>query len=143
VALDPFARRARLNSNDLIHDGDTLYLEYDAGCTGRMEPDLRLQDTYMPEIDELGGTYMRGVAIAWAGEWMNHNPQLTWPFWITMTMTKHQEPKQKLTFARYLAMVYRFDGKDIVGRSLNAILNDELETHPEWGHGNKAVRGLK
>jgi hypothetical protein len=131
--LNPFARRARLvPPRDQAHDGDSFWMEYDAGCTGRMEPELRLLDAYMPELDEPGGPELRAVVNTWFAE-SDHT--LTWPFWIHMEMTKVREPGQKRTFTRYLATVWRFDGRATIGPSVNDVVNLVLAGHPEWGHG--------
>lgn len=133
VPLDPFGRRARLvPPRDEPHDGDSFWMEYDAGCTGRMEPELRLVDVYMPELKEPGGPEMRQVALDW---FARSDHTLTWPFWISTVMTKVREPGQRMTFTRYLATVWRFDGRFIVGPSVNQVVNEVLAEHPEWGHG--------
>lgn len=132
-ALDPFARRARLlPPRDKPHDGDSFWMEYDAGCSARVEPELRLEGVYMPELKEPGGIEMRDAVAYWF-EQSDHT--LTWPFWIVMTMTKVREPGQRQTFARYLATVWRFNGRNTVGASLNEHVNMILGLHPEWGHG--------
>lgn len=107
-------------------------MEYDAGCAGRMEPELRLFGVYMPELSDPGGLEMRQTVDDWFAE-ADH--MLTWPFWISMIMTKVREPGQKMTYARYLATVWRFDGQRTQGPSINQVVNDVLSRHPEWGHG--------
>lgn len=130
--LDPFARRARLvPPRHLPHDGDSFWMEYDAGCGARVEPELRLLDCYMPESREPGGPELRQVVV----DWFAAAPRINWPFWIAMTMTKTKEPNQKSTFARYLATVWHFDGRYTVGPSINDVVNSHLTRHPEWGHG--------
>jgi hypothetical protein len=134
VALDPFARRARLvPPKDKPHDGDSFWMEYDAGCGSRVEPELRMLGSYMPEIKEPGGPEMRQVVLDWFAA---ADYTLTWPFWISMVMTKVREPGQKQTFARYLATVWHFDGRNTVGPSINDVVNTALALHPEWGHGS-------
>ena len=136
MLCDPFARRARLlPPYQLPHDADTFTVEYDAGCTARVEPTLRLDGVYMPELKDPGGPDMRQYVANW---FATSDHTLTWPFWITMTMTKVREPGQRVTFARYLATVWRFNGRTTVGPSINDILNTELARHPEWGHGSGA-----
>lgn len=132
--LDPFARRARLvPPRDKAHDGDSFWMEYDAGCTARVEPELRLYGVYMPELKDPGGPEMRQAVDDW---FASADYTLTWPFWISMVMTKTRERGQKMTFTRYLAVVWRYDGLRTVGPSINETVNTLLEAHPGWGHGN-------
>lgn len=131
--LDPFARRARLvPPRDLPHDGDSFWMELDQGFDARHEPELRLDAVYMPELSQPGGLEMRQIVLDWFAA-SDHT--LTWPFWVISTKTKVREPGQRRTFTRYLATVWRFDGRAIVGASVNDIVNAELARHPEWGHG--------
>jgi endonuclease YncB( thermonuclease family) len=140
--LDPFARRARLIPSlgvENIHDGDTVRLEIDSAYGGREEPELRLDGVYMPELRDPGGPEMRRWIIGWFAA---ADPGVGWPFWVeaarTKVTVKAPEPGQRMTFARYLATVWRFDGARKVGPSLNEALNAELALHPEWGHGKGA-----
>lgn len=134
AALDPFARRARLVApKDVPHDGDSFWMEYDAGCGTRVEPELRLRDCYMPELAQPGGPQMRQVIVDWFAA---ADRALVWPFWISMSMTTRlRERGQKTTLTRYLAEVWHFDGTTTVGPSINTVLNAHLARHPEWGHG--------
>lgn len=136
--LDPFARRARLvPPRHLPHDGDSFWMEYDAGCGGRQEPELRLYGAYMPELKDPGGPELRQVVIDWFDA---ADRTLTWPFWISMVQTKIREPGQKTTFARYLATVWHFNGRTTVGPSVNEVVNAHLAQHPEWGPGTGGTR---
>lgn len=134
VALDPFARRARLvGARSVPHDGDSFYMEYDAGCNARVEPELRLLGCYTPELRQPGGREMRDFVAAW---FVAADNRLTWPFWISMAMTtRTRERGQKTTLTRYLATVWHFDGRETVGPSINDLVAAELAAHPEWGRG--------
>lgn len=129
MSKDLFGRRARIIARP--HDADTVKIETDSGYGGREEHDLRLLGCWMPELRDPGGHQMRQVLV----DWFAAAPALTWPLWVDPVQTTVREPGQRMTFARYLCVVWHFDGRDIVGAPLNEVLNAHLAGHPEWGHG--------
>lgn len=134
LAKTPFGWRAYVVD---VHDADTLRLVLDTGFDGRHEPDLRLLGTYAPELRQPGGPEMRAVALNWVTEWTEGaGKDLQWPFWVqTVQTTALVEAKQRTTLGRFVATVWRYDGRYTVGDPLNDVVNADLEKHPEWGHG--------
>lgn len=134
LAKIPFGWRAYVVD---VHDGDSLRMVLDTGFDSRHEPSLRLLGAFAPELRQPGGAEMRKVALDWVTEWTTGGGRdLAWPFWVeTVQTTTLVEPKQRATLGRFVATVWRYDGRYTIGDPLNEVINGVLEANPQWGGG--------
>lgn len=63
---------------EVVHDGDTLWLETDRGDWLRKVLDVRLRGVRAPELSQPGGVECRGFVIDWLDRWGDGR----WPFWV-------------------------------------------------------------
>lgn len=118
------------------HDGDSLWVMCDTAGSHRWEPELRLLGVHAPELDEPGGTETTAFVNGWLRTAATHSAvPRRWPLWVETVLTKGYEPTMRMTFTRYLATVWRFEGQRVYDLSLNAAVTNFLADHPEWGPG--------
>jgi hypothetical protein len=113
------------------YDGDSFWILADTQFGQRYEPELRLLNVYAPEVGDPGDREVTAVIADW---FARLDPRRQWPLYVVTVQTKVFEPKQRMTFNRYLATVWRF-GEQAGGISLNQVVNQYLDEHPEWGRG--------
>jgi len=131
------------------HDGDSFWVMCDTGFGGRAEPELRLVDVHAPELIRMalpprsqpGGSQ----AAAYVTDWLMNADMLAgesrWSLWVETYLTRSKEPRERQSFTRYLATVWRAGDCPIWGQagpvnlSLNYDLSGYLARHPEWPPG--------
>jgi hypothetical protein len=117
------------------HDGDSFFVLFDTGFSGRAEVELRLKDVHAPELGTPGGRETTDYVNWWLGKAAQASGR-KWPLWADVEMTTTYEPDMRMTFTRYVATVYQFEErKDGWPYSLNAEVTVFLASHPEWGGG--------
>lgn len=114
---DIWSRRARVEPGT-YRDGDTVTLWIDDGRDGySRERNVRLENVWAPELDELGGP----ETAAYVDQWLNiarvtaSDPD--WPLVVTTVRTRTDRDRE--TLGRY---VYQVEDED--GWSLNEAIQE-------------------
>jgi endonuclease YncB( thermonuclease family) len=105
-------RRAHVED---AHDGDTLRVRLDQGFGDTKTLNLRLYETFAPELKQPGGAEAHQFVVDWLNE---HNPDGDeWPFVVTTIRTRADKEAQ--TLGRYVGILH-----DVEGHCLNDDVND-------------------
>jgi endonuclease YncB( thermonuclease family) len=105
-------RRAHVED---AHDGDTLRVRLDQGFGDTKTLNLRLYETFAPELKQPGGKETRQFVLDWLNESDPDGDE--WPFVVTTIRTRADKEAQ--TLGRYVGILH-----DVEGRCLNDDIND-------------------